>query len=203
MPHCRNQMPVPQHAPARVPWSITIFSTLNIRRKSDTSPAEVRRLIRRMSDTYRGGMIRKSPLPAAALAAIGQASGRGRGKRSPLYLWFREHHDELATGFARSAPAWQPLATFLGEQGVLDADGKPPTARAARDAWWRVRQDLKQAAALPTTPTASEAVGMPTSVREVVQPPALPSAAPTPLPAPLQPLADTRPRMPPLKPRKT
>ena len=182
---------------------MTVFLALDVRRKSDISQAQVRRLIRHMSDTYCDGMIRKLPLPAAALAAIGQASGRGRGKRSPLYLWFREHHDELAAGFARSAPAWQPLATFLGEQGVLDVDGKLPTARAVRDAWWRVRQDLKQAAALPTTPTASEAVTMPTSVREVAQPPALPSPAPAPSPAPLQPLADTRPRMPPLKSRKT
>lgn len=180
-----------------------IFSAPKVRRKSDTSSAEVRHLIRRISDTYRGGMIRKSSLPAAALAAIGQASGRGRGKRSPLYLWFREHHDELAVGFARSAPAWQPLATFLGEQGVLDADGKMPTARAVRDAWWRVRQDRKQSAVETTLSDAPEAVRTPMSVRELVQPSALPSPAPMPTPAPLQPLADTRPRMPPLKPRKT
>jgi hypothetical protein len=96
-----------------------------------------------MPDTYRCRMKAKSPLPAAAFTAIGQTTGRGRGRRSPLYLWFREHHDELAAGFARNAPAWQPLATFLGKQGVLDVDGKPPTARAARDAWWRVRRVVR------------------------------------------------------------
>lgn len=203
MPHCRNRSSIPQHAPARVPWSITSLSTFDVRLMSDTSPSYARRLIRRMSDIYRGRMIRKSPLPAAALAAIRHASGRGRGKRSPLYLWFQEHHDELAVGFARSAPAWQPLATFLGEQGVLDADGKMPTARAVRDAWWRVRQDRKQSAVGTVPSDAPEAVRTAMSVRELVQPPALPSPAPMPTPAPLQPLADTRPRMPPLKPRKT
>src|SRR5260370_15970827 len=88
-------------------------------------------------------MTRKSPDPTKALAALARAAGRGRGRRSPLYLWFRQHHDQLAAGFARNAPAWQVLAVFLGEHGVLDVDGKPPTARAARDARWRVLRDMK------------------------------------------------------------
>ena len=202
MLHCRNQISSAQHAPARVPWSISILAASGIRHGSDTGPACVRHLIRRMSDIYGCGMKGKSPLPADAFATIGQAIGRGGGRRSPLYLWFQEHHDELAAGFARNAPAWQPLADFLGKQGVLDVDGKPPTARAVRDAWWRVRRDLKRAEAdRPPPQVPPQPDSMPSGVRPVVQPPPLPSLARP--PAVLQPLADTRPRMPPLKSRKT
>src|SRR4051794_9012360 len=158
-----------------------------------------------MSDAYRCRMRAKSPSPTAALTAISQTRGRGGGRRSPLYLWFREHHDELAAGFARNAPAWQPLATFLGKQGVLDVDGKPPTARAARDAWWRVRRDIKTAgeADSPPAKTALHSGKMAADVLAAVQPAPPPSPSAAQRPVELQPLADTRPRMPPLKPRKT
>lgn len=202
MPYCRNRASFTQHAPARVPWSISISAVSEIRHVSDASPTRIRHLIRHVSDTYRCRMKGKSPLPAAAFAAIGQPIGRGGGRRSPLYLWFQEHHDELAAGFARKAPTWQPLADFLGKQGVLDADGKPPTARAARDAWWRVRRDLKKAETdRPPQKTVPRLDRMPSGVRPVVQPPPLPSPI-RPL-VELQPLVDTRPRMPPLKSRKT
>jgi hypothetical protein len=69
---------------------------------------------------------------------------RGRGRRSPLYLWFRENHDVLTVEFERNAPSWSKLAEVLGTHGVLDGDGKPPTARGARGAWSRVRADVKK-----------------------------------------------------------
>lgn len=147
---------------------------------------------------------RKHASAAKVLAAVAQAAGRGRGRRSPLYLWFREHHDVLAAGFKRTPPAWQVLADALAEQGIRDADGKPPAAATARAAWWRVRRDLKAQAkaAAPSPPHAPEpgaiAPGVrPLTARPASAPPPSPSArgGSTPLPE-LPPLTDDRPRMP-------
>jgi hypothetical protein len=87
------------------------------------------------------------PTVHEAVAAMQQARARGAGRRSPLFLWLRENHDALAAAFANNAPAWASLATYLGERGVRDGEGKPPTARGARDAWWRVRREVAAARA--------------------------------------------------------
>ncbi len=54
----------------------------------------------------------------------------------------QRNHDHLMREFERNPPAWGRLAAILGSRGVLDGDGKPPTARGARGAWYRVRRDL-------------------------------------------------------------
>ena len=187
-----------QHAPARVPLVYAPFPIPIARHWSDVSPTLIRHLIRHKSDTYCRPM-RKSPDATDALAALAQASGRGHGRRSPVYLWFRQHHDELAAGFARYAPAWQVLAAFLGQQGILDIDGKPPTARGVRDAWWRVRRDVEAAAGTATplpAPSAPSRSMTPQGGRAVVEfSPSLPVPQPGAVPE-LPPLADDRPRMP-------
>lgn len=142
---------------------------------------------------------RKRTSAGQVLAALAQSEGRGRGRRSPLYRWFQQHHDELAAGFKRTAPVWQVIADALARQGIRDADGKPPIAETTRAAWWRVRRDLKIAAGTVSSP--AQKVGraeMPAGVRSVVPtaPPLWPSKPdPTSLPE-LPPLADDRPRMP-------
>jgi hypothetical protein len=83
-----------------------------------------------------------APTLAQAVAEMQKARARGPGRRSPLYVWLRENHDGLMEAFAKSAPAWEALAAYLGEHGIRDGDAKPPTARGARDAWWRVRKDV-------------------------------------------------------------
>jgi hypothetical protein len=87
------------------------------------------------------------PTVAEAVAAMQKVRARGPGRRSPLYLWLREHHDALTSAFAKSAPAWAALAAYLGEHGLTDGDAKHPTARGTRDAWWRVRRDVATARA--------------------------------------------------------
>lgn len=100
-----------------------------------------------------------------AVAIMQAAPARGRGRRSPLYLWFADNHAALVLAFERSSPRWADLAKYLGERGLRDADGKPPTTRGTRDAWYRVGKD-KQAA-------ETKAAAKPVPVVRAVQPAAV------------------------------
>lgn len=92
---------------------------------------------------------------ADIVAELETAPARGHGRKSRLYLWLQENHDQLVREFARNPPSWTRLAAILGARGVLDGDGKPPTARGARGAWYRVRRDV--AAALTKKASRAEA----------------------------------------------
>lgn len=67
---------------------------------------------------------------------------KGRGQRSPLYLWLRENHSRLVEEFSASAPSWPQLAAALGDGGILNGQGNPPTAEGTRTVWYRVRQEM-------------------------------------------------------------
>jgi hypothetical protein len=105
----------------------------------------------------------KSPGPdlAGALAAMRRSPARGRGRKSPVYLWLAARHDPLAAAFAREAPSWAALARYLGEGGVTGSDGLPPTAASVRSAWLRVVEATARrrarAAAKGQAPAAPEA----------------------------------------------
>ena len=77
---------------------------------------------------------------ADVVSRLGRALSPGRARRSALFLWLLDNHDELAAAFARSSPSWSALAAILAEGGVVDGHGKAPTGRGARNAWFRVRQ---------------------------------------------------------------
>jgi hypothetical protein len=47
-------------------------------------------------------------------------------------VWMQQNREELAAAFAQNAPAWSVLATYLGEHGITDGDGKPRSCPA----WW-------------------------------------------------------------------
>ena len=85
------------------------------------------------------------PDVSEAIAEIRKAGAGGRGRRSPLYVWLRDSHDQLVREFERAGPAWDALAVFLGARGVLDGYGRKPTGRGTRAVWFRVRADLKAA----------------------------------------------------------
>ena len=84
----------------------------------------------------------KSPPPpsvAEAIALMQKARARGRGRRSPIMVWMQQNREALTAAFTQTAPAWSVLASYLGEHGITDGDGKPPSARTAREAWARVK----------------------------------------------------------------
>ena len=58
-------------------------------------------------------------------------------------VWMQQNRQELEAAFTQTAPAWDVMASYLGSNGIMDGDGKPPTAQAARAAWSRVKATTK------------------------------------------------------------
>lgn len=81
-----------------------------------------------------------SPDLKGALEAMKSAS-RGPRRKSPVYEWLAAKHDALATAFRTSQPSWKALAEYLGNGGVMGADGVPATPAAVRSTWLRVQAD--------------------------------------------------------------
>lgn len=100
-----------------------------------------------MTDTQVGRLMQvmapkkptRNPDPHEALALMQEGRVRGHGRRSPIVVWMRKNRAALEKGFAETTPSWGKLATYLGDHGILDGDGKRPTAEATRQAWYRAR----------------------------------------------------------------
>ena len=67
-------------------------------------------------------------------------------KRSPLFWWLLEHHDELRQAQVESGlgMSWQILRMDFEEMGITAHGGKPVTAETARITWFRVRKEKKR-----------------------------------------------------------
>jgi hypothetical protein len=61
-------------------------------------------------------------------------------KRSALFHWLAEHHDEMLEAAIGERIDWPALAKVFEEAGLTDATGKPATARTARATWYKVRR---------------------------------------------------------------
>ncbi len=82
------------------------------------------------------------------LAALKRQPSKVRGGHSPVYLWLWRHHDQLQgeLNLPRRTD-WSALADELGKRGIVDGNGKPPTAERTRKAWWQVGRDKEALAA--------------------------------------------------------
>ena len=96
----------------------------------------------------------------------------GLTRRSPLFLWLRDHYAEMAERLAAAGGPrsvdWPAVAEALGEAGLRDADGKPPGAQVARKTWAKV------VAMMSGRPKASASVSSPVAP----SPPAAQAAPP-------------------------
>ena len=63
-------------------------------------------------------------------------------RRSPLFLWMREHHDDLAKAAKGQPIDWVPLCARFAEAGLTDGFGAPPSIEAARRTWRNVKKDV-------------------------------------------------------------
>jgi hypothetical protein len=97
----------------------------------------------------------RKPTPADMLMVENaRARSIGRGRRSPLYLWLRDHHDQLAESFVRTAPAWGSIAAHLANMGLVGGWGDPPAPETVRKAWYLVRRDMARSRAARVAPVA-------------------------------------------------
>ncbi len=82
------------------------------------------------------------------LAALKRQPSKVRGGHSPIYLWLWQHYDQLQgeLNLPRRTD-WSALASELGKRGIMDGNGKPPTAERTRKAWWQVNRDKEALAA--------------------------------------------------------
>lgn len=82
------------------------------------------------------------------LAVLKRQPSKVRGGHSPVYLWLWRHHEHLKGELTLPRRMnWSALADELGRRGIMDGDGKPPTAERTRKAWWQVGRDKEAAAA--------------------------------------------------------
>ncbi len=122
------------------------------------------------------------PTPSSAtvsgvVSLLRQAPSRGRGRRSPVMIWMQQNRKELEAAFLQDTPAWNVIASYLGDNGIMNGDGKPPTAASARSAWARVKAEAKAkvkglgapAAATPA-PATSPAPSVPSDGQEPPRP---------------------------------
>lgn len=79
----------------------------------------------------------KSAINATELMLSAQ---RRAGKRSPLFLWLLEHHDEIVATLQGGQIGWGSFCAAVAEVGLKDATGKAPSENTARITWYRVRQ---------------------------------------------------------------
>lgn len=89
---------------------------------------------------------------AGALAAMRQAPGRGRGRKSEIYRWMAARYDALSAAFEKEPPSWTGLARYFAEGGMMGTDGLPPSAAAVRSAWLRVSEAMNRKRRRPSAP---------------------------------------------------
>ncbi len=115
------------------------------------------------------------------LAALKRQPSKVRGGHSPVYLWLWRHHDQLQgeLNLPRRTD-WSALAGELGKHGIMDGNGKPPTAERTRKAWWQVGRDKEALAAgsiqrrrKPALPTPSTPANASPSANNGMLPPGI------------------------------
>jgi hypothetical protein len=118
----------------------------------------------------------------------------GKEKRSALFLWLVEHHDEILEAVGGGRIDWLGAVERFAEAGLTDATGKPASARRARATWYKVRRFVATRRAnspsprggLPVPPKVLAAVpplgavGSRSSVPAATSPPREVPAAPPP-----------------------
>ena len=134
------------------------------------------------------------------LDAVGRPS-----TRSPLFWWMVEHHDRILARAVGGRLAWGELCALFAGAGLLDATGKPASARTARETWRQARLAVRRGAEWEAARAAERAkVSIPParrkpgSVPAYVMPAGTPTApapaprstVPVPFPAPPTPLAE-------------
>lgn len=63
-------------------------------------------------------------------------------ERSTLFWYMLDNYEDLSRSAARTRIRWVPLSERFAALGLLDGQGKAPTAENARLTWWNVRREV-------------------------------------------------------------
>lgn len=121
-------------------------------------------------------MSEKTPQFREVMASIGEAGG---GKHSPLYLWMRQNHHNIARQVSQGGMPWAKFTEAVAKAGLTDRKGQPPREKTVRQTWFRVGQEMKRRVASTALTQSAGAVphansvaipGISVAVREVFAP---------------------------------
>jgi hypothetical protein len=77
------------------------------------------------------------------------------------YQWLYDHHRELRQRFKVLRPNWRKAAESMGQKGLVNGKGEPPTAANLCKYWWLINRrmgNVEEPASAPATqPTAAPA----------------------------------------------
>ena len=63
-------------------------------------------------------------------------------RRSEVYRWLRDRYAEIEEMMTAHDPSWHVIAAEIAREGISGGRGRPPTGRAVRRIWQRVRRDV-------------------------------------------------------------
>lgn len=114
--------------------------------------------------------------PSAKESRNGLAAVAASSRRSPLFYWMVEQHDELVRLSATGGFSWSVLCSVAAELKLSDKKGQTPSLETARKTWRRVRAYVRQRQPTPPSPVPVDQVEMVPPMRSTV--PMGPRAAP-------------------------
>lgn len=96
--------------------------------------------------------------PSAKESRNGLAAVAASSRRSPLFLWMVDQHDELIRLGAAGGFSWRVLCSVATELGLADKKGQPPSPETARKTWRRARAYARERQQTPTSPIPPDQV---------------------------------------------
>jgi hypothetical protein len=98
------------------------------------------------------------------------ATFRRSEKRSELFSWLVEHHDDLLKAVGGGRVDWRTAAEWFKGIGLTDATGKPASPQRARATWYNVRQFVakRRVGRAPLRPGKAAAPRPPAAVQRPV-----------------------------------
>lgn len=106
--------------------------------------------------------------PSAKESRIGLAAVAASSRRSPLFYWMVDQHDELVRLSASGGFSWRTVCSVAAGLGLSDKKGQAPSVETARKTWLRARAYVRGRQQIPLSPVQPEQVEIQPPMRSSV-----------------------------------